>query len=60
MKLQPAVEYFENQRKLAAHLDIHESQVSRWKSDGGIIPIKYALRLVEYSRGELALNLRDY
>ena len=60
MKLEPAVKYFENQRKLAAHLDIHESQVSRWKADGGIIPIKYALRLVADSRGELALNLRDY
>ena len=60
MKLQAAIEYYTNQRKLAAHLDVHESQVSRWKSDGGIVPIKYALRLVADSRGELALRLRDY
>ena len=60
MKLKPAVKYYVNQRKLAAALDIHESQVSRWKADGGIVPIKYALKLVSLSRGELALNLRDY
>ena len=60
MQFDKAVEYYESQRKLAKGLDIHESQVSRWKSDGGIIPIKYALRLVSMSRGELKLNLRDY
>jgi len=59
MKLKPAVKYYGNQRKLAASLDVHESQVSRWKVDG-IIPIKHALKLVSMSRGELALNLRDY
>lgn len=59
MKLDTAVEYYGNQRKLAEGLSIHESQVSRWK-EGGIVPIKYALRLVSLSRGELALMLRDY
>ena len=59
MKLEPAVTYYGTQRKLAESLDIHESQVSRWVK-GGIIPIKYALKLVALSRGELALNLRDY
>jgi len=60
MKLEPAITYYGNQRKLAASLDVHESQVSRWKADGGIIPIKHALKLVSMSRGELVLNLRDY
>ena len=59
MKLEPAVTYYGNQRKLAESLAIHESQVSRWKVDG-VIPIKYALKLVSMSRGELVLNLRDY
>ena len=60
MKLKPAVTYYGDQRKLAAALEVHESQVSRWKADGGIIPIKHALKLVAKSKGELALMLRDY
>ena len=59
MKLDKAVEYYGNQRKLAASLGLHESQVSRWKADG-VVPIKHALKLVADSRGELALKLRDY
>ena len=60
MELKAATEYYGNQRKLAESLGVHESQISRWKKGSGIIPIKYALRLVSSSRGELALNLRDY
>ncbi len=59
MKLQPVIDYYGSQRELAAALDLHESQVSRWK-EFGIVPIKHALRLVAITRGELPLNLRDY
>jgi len=59
MKLQPAIDHYGSQRDLATALDLHESQVSRWKVDG-IVPIKHALRLVDMTRGELPLNLRDY
>lgn len=60
MKLQPAIDHYGSQRDLAAALDLHEAQVSRWKKDGGVVPIKHALKLVDMTRGELPLNLRDY
>lgn len=59
MKTDKAIKHFGNQRKLAAALDIHEANVSRWKKTG-IVPINQALRLVDITRGELALQLRDY
>lgn len=60
MKLQDAIDHYGSQAKLAKALDIHESQISRWKSSGDILPIKHALRLVDLTRGELDLKLRDY
>jgi len=60
MKVDHAVKHFGSQRKLAETLDITESAVSRWKADGGIVPIKQALKLVDITRGELDLRLRDY
>ncbi len=59
MKTTDAVEHFGSQRKLAEALGINEANVSRWKT-AGIVPIKQALRLVDMSRGELELRLRDY
>ena len=59
MKPQDAIDYFGNQRRLSEALGIHEANVSRWKK-AGIIPIAQALKLVDMTRGELALRLRDY
>ena len=60
MELEQAVEHFGSQAKVAEALGISESAVSKWKERGGIIPIKVALKLVDMTRGELALMLRDY
>lgn len=60
MKIEQAVKHFGSQVKLAETLGITESAVSRWNDRGGIIPIKQALRLVDMTRGELDLRLRDY
>ena len=60
MDIKVASDYYEGQNKLAEALGIHESTISQWKKRDGVVPIKYALRLVAMSRGELELKLRDY
>ncbi len=59
MKTTDAVKHFGSQRKLAEALGLNEANVSRWMRSE-IIPIKQALRLVDMTRGELELRLRDY
>jgi len=59
MKADTAIGHFTTQRELAETLDIHESQVTRWKKDG-LVPIKYALKLNNITGGELDLALQDY
>lgn len=59
MKLKPAIKHYGSQKGLAEALDLHEANVSRWKKSG-IIPVKHALTLIDLTRGELPLNLRDY
>ena len=61
MKVDQAVKYFGNQRKLAEALDLSESAVSLWASrDGGIVPMKHIIRLKDMSNGELDLVMDDY
>lgn len=61
MKVDQAVKYFGNQRKLAEILDLTESAVSVWKTrDGGIVPIKHIIKLKDLSHGELDLIMDDY
>ncbi len=61
MKVDQAIQYFGNQRKLAEALDLHEASVSLWKSrDGGVIPIRHIIKLKDMSNGELDLVMDDY
>lgn len=60
MKVKDAVKHFGSGANVARTLGIHESQVSRWKSNNGNVPLKHALKLNNYTGGALDLNLRDY
>ena len=61
MKVEDAVKYFGNQRKMADSLGVDESLVSRWKRvNDGKVPIQYIIRLKDMSNGELDLNMGDY
>ena len=61
MKIEAAVKYFGDQRKMAKALGVNESLISRWKRlHDGKVPMQYIIRLKDMSNGELDLNMEDY
>lgn len=60
MKAEQAITHFGGQRKLSKALGINESNVSRWVSGNGVVPIGQALRLMNMAPGMLDICVSDY
>lgn len=60
MKVQALIDHYGTAAKTAKNIGVDESTISKWKQRGGIVPLKAALKIVDRTRGEVSLRLRDY
>lgn len=60
MKVNQALKYYKTQDAIAVAAMCGKSLVSKWKSQGGLIPEKYARRLSDDSGGEVPFRHRAY
>jgi DNA-binding transcriptional regulator YdaS (Cro superfamily) len=57
MKTKQAASFFGSEAALARVLGISRQAVNKW---GGVIPVKYALRIQKTTGGKLTVNWSDY
>ena len=60
MKVKALIKHYGSPAETARALDVDPSTISKWKERGGIVPINTALKVVDLTRGEVSLRLRDY
>jgi DNA-binding transcriptional regulator YdaS (Cro superfamily) len=60
MNVEDLIEHYGSPAKTARAIGVDDSTISKWRERGGLVPLKAALKIVDLTRGEVSLRLRDY
>ena len=60
MDVEQLITHYGSPSKAAKAINVDASTISKWRERGGLVPLKAALKIVDLTRGEVSLRLRDY